>query len=305
MKKYIYLSEAENTAIELLAKGERLKIIREACRIPSNRFPFFLAEIRRKTGIEDVQNVKECAHFWKEVQRLQREAAITEQESRLLKAFTELKSIPYEGKMLGLSAEEAIASFTNALRKCGIFAKDDRTQRIQTRFFFAIHGIPHSKLPRLSPEHWNVLRVLASGGRLEHVQDLWTPPKKAKYAREYIREACERIGANSPGRGTRRNIICAFLEAFAMREKEKSQKPSRLDSSEITPEQYSAFFWRKLGITLEGLASDIGCSLEEAVEAGMKMCKRRPGCDCSEKAILECSPSVPAEPSVSMDDPSF
>lgn len=303
MKKSIYLDESENLAIQLLAKGERLKIIRESCKIPSTRFPFFLAELRRKTGISNIQDTRECAKYWKDLPNLKGEVQISPQESRLLVGFVDLVSLAYMANMLRISEADARASLENALRKCGIFVKDDRTRRIQVRFFFAIKGIPHSKLPPLSSEHWKVLRVLADGGRLEHVQALWTPPKKAKFAREYIREACIRIGANCPGRGARQKLIAAFLNAHATRSRYQSGVANRLDVSEITPEQYSNFFQRKLGITLEGLAEDIGCSLEEAMEAGLKMCKRA-RFDCSEEAIRAHTPKEEITP-VTMEDPAF
>lgn len=307
MKKSIYLNETENLAIQMLAEGKRLKDIREKTEVPVTRFPFFLAELRRKTGISDIQNIEECTSFLKEVPDFTKEVILSEQESRLLKALIEGKSLAYEANILHISHEDAKRSLSNALKKCGIFSKEARTQRVQTRFFFAIHGIPHSKLAPLSPEHWNVLRILANGGRLEEVQNSFVPRKSAKYAKEYIREACERIGANSAGRGTRRNIICAFLEAFELRQKEKNVKLIALDRSEVTPEQYSNFFRAKIGTTLEGLAEDLELSIEEATIKGLKMCKRA-GFDCSDEEILKYSPkssSASVESPVSMDDPAF
>jgi hypothetical protein len=210
MLKSIYLNHPECTAMEMLAEGKRLKDVREAVSesIPRHYFYAFLASLRLKTGIADIQDVSQCTAYRSAMEQIPTPPIITDRHVRLLQwLIARAKPMIIAGKM-GITEDEAKEQTEDALRACGIFSKDPRTRRTQARQYFAVYGNPAVRRPPPSKAHLRILRAIANGEDpaklpgLEHANI----PLLAK-------EACQRINAVSPGRFAQKKLIQAYFAA--------------------------------------------------------------------------------------------
>ncbi len=211
MKQSPYLTETENKAVELLAQGKRMRDVREACNFhngPTQFFYAFLAEIRRKTAIENVQDTHMCRAFLNAIENTPPIADLTERQTRLFEYA--LRNMPHSQQAVRLDITEAevAAQFKSALVQCGIFSNDARTIRAQIRMHFAIQGHHYSTHLPLSSTHWKVLRVLADGESVAEVLGY-----RDREAFNLIRDACKRAHITCTGNGTQRILAKLFLDS--------------------------------------------------------------------------------------------
>lgn len=208
MKEYPYLNDEESLAIEMLTEGKRLKDIREAVSktIPKHYFYAFLAALRLKTGIKDLQSVTECLAYRSAMEQTAPTPELTSREVKLLEHLIASRPVMIVAGMLAITESEAQEQTEAALLKCGILTRHPRTRRTQARMYFARHGNPNNFKPEPSTTHLKILRNLASGRVPEYGTALTSINAKVM-----AKEACDRINATCPGRNAQRKLIQTYL----------------------------------------------------------------------------------------------
>lgn len=206
MKTNPYLTPPERLAIELLAQGKRLKDIREAItpEVKPIYFHQFLASLRLKTGIKDVQSIEQCTAYQSHIEQLP-VPTLTSREVKLLEHLIHNRSPAIVAAQMAITPQEAQEQTESTLRKCGILTHDARTRRAQARMYFLIHGNPNNFKPAPSATHIRILRNLADG-------------KPANFGlgnlidgKAMAAEACHRINATCPGRNAQQKLIRAWI----------------------------------------------------------------------------------------------
>jgi hypothetical protein len=212
--KIIYLSEDEEKALRLLTEQASAYTIRDRCKLPLSGLAIFTSEIRRKTGIRDTKNPKECQSYIRQYEAAMAAARPTEDEIWLLRHFCDkdtIEGITYQWNALHLEqtpfTEDAIRSaIEQAFEHIGIFSKDERARRMQFRYYLAAYR--PQKLPDTGHQ-WEFLRHTAAGLTVKQIADLMNEP--LDYVQAKIEDACIRVGLKAKGRDVQRNLIRVFL----------------------------------------------------------------------------------------------
>lgn len=206
--KILYLSKEQNDILTTLYAGFTAQYIREINQTPINGWFAFTAEIRRKTGIENLKNRNEVRQY------LERYAAAisgpgpTQDQTYLMRHFTRKHPIEDTAKMLSLSIEEAEQQFLLGLKAAGIFATEVRARRAQCRLYLACFR-PNGTPP--NAQEMEILREMATGASFEALAKRWIDTTTEAVIRK-ARELCIRLGFDTTGRNAQRHLIREYVE---------------------------------------------------------------------------------------------
>lgn len=205
----IGLSKDEQTALTLLAEGRNGLYIREHCTIPLAGFSVFTSEIRRKTGIADTKDRRECAQFLERYARALATPPSAEHVAvvRSIVADESLISIAYR---LKINIEEARALYDKACESFGVFTRDERARKIQLRLALARHTLSTlSPIARVTETELRFLRLFVEGHSYAQIAE--NTGERELFVRVTTKGLFDRFFLVSRGRGAQRMLATAFL----------------------------------------------------------------------------------------------
>lgn len=211
----IYLSTEENKALSLFAEKISPTIVRREMDIPKVRWDHFTLILRRKTGIANHKDERQCqdylARYAKAPMKL--EPKQVEIFRRLVNGET-LEGAAY---IMRISQDELHGLINQACMNAAIFTQHPRTRLLQMRTFLSVHYSTNGK--PLTETEIAAFRLIAKGYRPQQVY--LELGGKERYFVNLIRGACLRLGFNVSGKGTQRRMIIDYL--------------ARLDAQEPAP----------------------------------------------------------------------
>lgn len=211
----IYLSSNELQALKMFSEERSSAAIKRDCApaLSSSAFVAFCVGTKRKTGIRDLRNAEEVKSylFWVD-QALKMEPTLAQLEllRRILGIGFPDHTFESLANRLQITPKEAQQRYQEALHAIGIFATDERMQRVQARLFFASR--PPTVTPVTPPGklHWEVLRLYSEGLRAEDIA--MRMEQRLPFVQMLIKQACERLGITARGRGVQRKLAKLAIE---------------------------------------------------------------------------------------------
>lgn len=203
----IYLTAEEEKALRLLALGCGSRSIIEQCDVGLSGIAIFTQKIRRKTGIADHKEKKQCEAYLERYERAMVNPVLSDNQLRALRMLTNGDTMEATAYRLEVSTiAEATAILDSALEAAGIFTHDPTQRKLQARLFLAAfysHPITMSKVER------QILKQMAEGKHfLEIAEQIGDP---VKYVKERAASACRMLGFSTQGRNTQRNLLRAYF----------------------------------------------------------------------------------------------
>lgn len=217
MKRNIYLTELEEKALSLLAKGISQPVVRRECNIPKTRMDIFTSNLRRKTGIKSQKDDQQCQEYLRRYSAAMENPTTNPKHIEVMRRFMERETLEGMAYQLKLSPEDTTALLNEACEAVGIFSKDDKARRLQIRTFLSIRHSRNGKEP--TELEMQLLRYMAIGGKPLHFA--YEQRQRPRHIILLAREVCTRLGFNVEGRGVQRRMIQDYL--------------ARLDAQEPAP----------------------------------------------------------------------
>ena len=203
-----YLNIHEETAIRLLADGKKSKEIGLVCEVPAAGMPFFRSELRRKTGIPDL-NRHDCRMYLDNYKQSLKGPKPSEQGIRIFRKIMDGETLEGIAYTLDISKEDFPEVLRKELALAGIFATDERARRSQARMYVAAN-CPQVNVCQPSDTHLKMLRMMAEGK--EYIEIASELNEKESYVRAAILETCRRLGFASRGRHVQQLLIRKYIE---------------------------------------------------------------------------------------------
>lgn len=202
MCRNIYLTELEEKALGLFAKGVNTRIICRELAINHEQLATLTFAIRRKTGIADHNDDRQCQDYLRRYRHAIERNATTPEHIIALRVYTKTA---WESD--SHAAHTVVHITQEAIELCGIFSKDERTRKMQVRQYLATFHC-RNKMPPTDTEI-QILRLVASGVKAKelclHLQGA------PRYFVHRLRDVCKRLGFNVQGRGAQRRMIQDYL----------------------------------------------------------------------------------------------
>lgn len=173
---------------------------------------FFLSEIRRKTGIRDTKDHKECRDYLKHFASFTANLPSADElfALRLLMAGSSLEAMAYK---LHLPQEQITTFLDTACRSVGILTRDERARKIQVRQYITSH-FPISGVI-FTPARLAVLRGVADGKPLAQIADEVNQP--TDWVEWTLKDLTKGLGLVTRGRDVMRTLIQTFLKVREVR----------------------------------------------------------------------------------------
>ncbi len=221
--RIIYLTENEESALHFLAEGKSSLFIKEHCDLPLSGMGFFLATLRRKTGILNIRQPSECRNYISRYVAALKTPPTAEQLN-LLKRVRHGDSLEAISHRFDITLTELYRRYDEACAAIGIFAKEERARRMSILIYLSAFGEPLRSLGELQ---LRALRLLADGKSYDEISLLMQ--EKLSYVRYLIKDAATRLSLSARGRDVQRNLIRAYLarkDAAVSAEAAAAQSPS-------------------------------------------------------------------------------
>jgi DNA-binding CsgD family transcriptional regulator len=226
MTAHPYLTPNEHTALQMLADDKSYNAIKRVFNLTALSLCAFLAAIRRKTGIEDTSKASLVQHYLTEFAQTQSLTPTDDQREIVQRALgvgstrDTFQGIAYLKKRPEAEIREL---YESGLKAMGIFAKEDRERRVQSRAYFA-REIPAQGAEGLTKKHLLALRMYADGLKEKQIiSDLLALnlPATHIYVDFLIKDGCKKLGVTARGRGVQRKLV-----GIALDEHERKMKPA-------------------------------------------------------------------------------
>lgn len=206
MSLNIYLTKDEHHALVLLSELKTTYAIQEQCKIPMSGMGFFLSEIRRKTGIRDTKQTKECKDYLKRHAEALSKPPTTDQ-IRILRKYLAGETWEAIGNSMPLPLEQVIPTLDKACHAVGIFTQDERARKIQVRQYLACY-IPNETVI-WTPATLAVVRGIANATPIEEIAQQVN--QTTGWVRSTAKDTLYKLGLAARGRDVQRNMANAFL----------------------------------------------------------------------------------------------
>lgn len=214
MKAHIYyLDQDENKVLRLIYQGFKSRHIAENCCIPPTGYHIFCADIRRKTGIQNIHDHQELRSFYSKYAAALPYIYTDPEQTRALRKFVECKFLTGTAYALKLTNDEAQALIDKACQTAAIFTRDERARRAQARIYLAIFKPNYGPL---TPHEEQILRLMASGISMLGVMASMGASSPLNFYKRKAKDACQRLGFDVPGRNAQRTLLrtyFAYLDA--------------------------------------------------------------------------------------------
>lgn len=208
-KSHIYLTPDEYKVLTLLSQGVKSSLIQKQCTIPVSGLGFFTAQIRQKTGIFDTRSVRECRDYLADYSRAMAGERHTDEQIQALRLYAKGMGLSGIANTLQLEPATLELLLTEARKRAGIFASDEKYRRIQVRIFLAAnHPLPGKEFRSVQLK---AMQMLADGMSYGEISK--SLGQLESYIRLTVREACARLGLNARGRNVQRQLLRAYLTA--------------------------------------------------------------------------------------------
>lgn len=210
--KHLYLTDNEQTALQILANGGDHIAVRNECVIPLSGMGFFTSEIRRKTGIRDTLDSAECRAYLERY-----ESAITSHvwdplDKRIATLFLQKQSfasIEYRLDVEGANLVKGVIpqAMDILCEKAGIFTRDEKARRVQLKTYLAAFHLSKN-FSDLSPTRRKALDLFASGMTFRQIA--FCMNIEYAYAEFLIKSTCKEVGIVARGRGIQQKLVRVF-----------------------------------------------------------------------------------------------
>lgn len=207
-KKIIYLTKDEDNAIKLLAKGASPSIIQRNCILPASGMGFFTAELRRKTGIIDTRNPRQCREYLENYRKAMEGEGLTPTQLKAARFQQDRETYGAIAARLGIPQAEVSLLIEDACTSAGIFSHDVRARKAQWRIYLALFH-PIAERP-ISDQKMTMLRLLAEGMSYYDIAEKMSWP--LEYLKLVSRQVCAYLGLTAKGKNAQRRLIVAYLE---------------------------------------------------------------------------------------------
>lgn len=208
-----YLTPMDQKALWLLSEGRSYRIVKDETGINSQRFGIFMAKLRKKTGIEDTQDVQQVRSYLASLHNGEPTPKQLEILNRV--AGTGPFLIPHTIESLAMNLQiskaEAEAKVADACAAVGIMAKDERERRVQIKMYMADRKTVVKGVERLSHEHIAVLREYAEGAHVEYMERMGSQ-FHVNRAKLLLKEGLSLLGICARGRGVQRRLVTIALK---------------------------------------------------------------------------------------------
>lgn len=218
-----FLTASESLALRLLAEDRSYEAVKRECHLTSLELCSFLVGIRKKTGIENTKNSAECRAYLENFAKAQAAGGPNAKEMELLQrlhgvGYLQSQTLEAAAHMMRITPEEAARLYQSALRAAGIFAKNEREARVQTKIFLASRNLMKTAMP-LSENHELVLHCYAQHMKPRHIAATLGAEKFPEpYVHKLIAEGLNRLGICSRGRGVQQRLVAVALKRKAQAE---------------------------------------------------------------------------------------
>jgi hypothetical protein len=196
-----YLSEAENTFVNLKAQGFSTNHILENCPIPAIGYHMFTADVKRKIGIIG-REYSDFRAFLNDYSAAMSGDLTTIEQTRALRGYMRSDTLS-----LRMTREELFSTIDAACLAAGIFTRDERARRFALRLYLAIFRPAGRPLDTLEEKF---LRELAQGRSFEEINE-YCPSQRVQFVVKKAQEACMRLHFDAPGRNAQRNLLRAYF----------------------------------------------------------------------------------------------
>jgi hypothetical protein len=203
----IYLSEDEQKAIVLLSQRYTYNELPMHCRIPLSGMNFFLAEIRRKTGIRDTKYHKECKDYLTAVAATLEKESPSRDQIWAMRLYLEESTIEAMARELKISQDEVLPFLDSACRAVAIFTRDERARKMQVRQYLTSMHPADDVI--LTPARMHILRGIAAGHPMPQIADEIQKP--LKWTQQTARDIVRGLGLSTRGRDVQRTLVRTFL----------------------------------------------------------------------------------------------
>lgn len=204
-----YLSEAENTLLNLKAEGFSTNHILKNCPIPLIGYHMFTADVKRKTGIIG-RHYPEYRAFLDDYSSAMSGNLTTPEQTRAMRHFVEGNTLS-----LNMTRDDLQTLIDAACKAAGIFTRDERARKYAMRLYLAIFRFNGRPLDTLEVKF---LREMADGKSFEEINE-YCPAQRVSFVMRKAHDACQRLYFDAPGRNAQRNLLRAY---FAWKDAHKS-----------------------------------------------------------------------------------
>lgn len=216
MSKNIYLTEAENEALVLLSKGFNTSQVYQKCDVPPSGMSFFLAEIRRKTGIQDIKYPKECRQYQEKYEQAFANFSSISKENlhfmeRILEGETP-EALAYREKT---TEPHVLMRAESLYRAMGIFSTESRARAFQIRLFLAVHN-PKNLVIGLSDYDLRHIQLFGEGLSYPEIaaKIMEEQGYESPRTRMTVKVGCMMLNLTMRGRNTQRLLVSAYFRAL-------------------------------------------------------------------------------------------
>ncbi len=218
----IYLTPAEQKAIEMVANGQSNRTIRDALDMTPANYGNFMAALRKKTGIPNTKDARFSREYLEAV-AAPRPDPTPEQLTTL--EYVATHGFPVHDLCLlsphkPISSDRAASLFDSALKVAGIFARNTLEWRVQCAAYLAHRKGVDPQANSLSELHKRTLRLYASGKQIWEIADILHSDKsvighmRSTVTEKLLREGLEALGVVARGRGVQRRLVGIALAAM-------------------------------------------------------------------------------------------
>lgn len=204
----LYLNEAENNAVNLIAEGFSTRHIIANCSIPPAGYHIFCADIRRKTGVRTQSNNLEWKAYLERYSAAIAGERTTPEQTSALRRFVGGDTYAGIGYIMGIPEGDVEPLLDSACKAAAIFTRDDRARRSQARLYLAIFRPNYGPL---SPTETRILRFMAEGKTFGEISELMGAGNPEEYLVKKAKSACLRLGFDAKGYNVQRNLLRAFF----------------------------------------------------------------------------------------------
>lgn len=228
-KPHIYLTPDEEKALRILADSRPHFVLKEANVIPTYGLSIFLSNLRRKTGIRDTKNSKEIRAYFSKYEEAMAYPGFSPEELDAVRKIID-EGAPFEEAAiaLGRTVEQIEAALQSACATAGIFSRDEKTQRLQLKTYLALFNPVGNQ--SLSEQELQLLRLYSED--VDYAIIAYKVNQRTPWVTEKIRDLCLKLGLNSRGRGTQRQLVRAWLAHKAATSAAPAQEPSAPEDAE-------------------------------------------------------------------------
>lgn len=208
-----YLDQDENKALSLIYQGFSSRHITTHCPMPLFGFHTFCAEIRRKTGIQNIRSIPELKAFYAKYSAALPNIHTDPDQTRALRKFVECKYLTGTAYALQMAEDAAQALIDQACRTAAIFTRDERAKRAQARLYLALFK---PNFAPLLPTEERILRLKAEGLSLLSIMAAMGASSPLAFIKGKAKDACQRLGFDVPGRNAQATLLrtyFAYLDA--------------------------------------------------------------------------------------------